>query len=72
MAMKKSTYVKIPEDMLIWCGDDYLFHQTARTGKMNALMGCPIKTKMSATSDNPIFDEIKNNDKHLYETKYKI
>jgi glycosyltransferase involved in cell wall biosynthesis len=72
MAMKKSTYKMIPEEMLIWCGDDYLFHQTALSGKPNVLIGCPIKTKMSATSDNPIFDNIKNNDKEIYETKYKI
>lgn len=72
MAMKKSDYVKIPEDMLIWCGDDYLFHNIAKTGKMNALLGAPIKTKMSATSDDKIFDAIKNNDVELYNSKYKI
>lgn len=72
MAMKKSDYVKIPEDMLIWCGDDYLFHNIAKTGKINALLGAPIKTKMSATSDNEIFEAIKNNDVELYNSKYKI
>lgn len=72
MAMKKSDYVKIPEDMLIWCGDDYLFHNIAKTGKINALLGSPIKTKMSATSDDKVFDEIKNRDVELYNSKYKI
>jgi GT2 family glycosyltransferase len=72
MAMKKSDYVKIPEDMLIWCGDDYLFHTIAKSGKMNALMGSPIKTKMSATSDDKAFDDIKNRDVELYNSKYKI
>jgi hypothetical protein len=72
MAMKKSDYVKIPEDMLIWCGDDYLFHNIAKSGKMNALMGSTIKTKMSATSDDKAFDDIKNRDVELYNSKYKI
>ena len=72
MAMKKVHYVKIPEDLLIWCGDDYLFHSIAAKGKMNALLIAPIKTKMSATSDDKIFDAIKNNDVELYNSKYKI
>lgn len=72
MAMKKSNYVKIPEEMLIWCGDDYLFHNIARNGKINTLLGAPIKTKMSATSDDKSFDEIKDRDVELYNSKYKI
>jgi hypothetical protein len=72
MAMKKSNYVKIPEEMLIWCGDDYLFHNIARKGKINTLLGAHIKTKMSATSDDKSFDEIKDRDVELYNSKYKI
>lgn len=72
MAMKKSDYVKIPEDMLIWCGDDYLFHNIAKKGKINTLLGATIKTKMSATSDDKSFDEIKDRDVELYNSKYKI
>lgn len=72
MAMKKADYVKIPDDLLIWCGDDYLFHSIAAKGKMNALLVAPIKTKMSATSDDKVFDDIKNNDVELYNSKYKI
>ena len=72
MAMKKSNYVQIPEEMLIWCGDDYLFHNIASKGKINTLLVAPIKTKMSATSDDKIFDDIKNRDVELYNSKYKI
>jgi hypothetical protein len=72
MAMKKSNYVEIPEEMLIWCGDDYLFHNIASKGKINTLLVAPIKTKMSATSDDKIFDDIKNRDVELYNSKYKI
>lgn len=72
MAMHKDTYIKIPEDMLVWCGDDYLFNQIMNKGKENYVLYAPIKTKMSTTSDDKIFDDIKQNDIVLYETKYKI
>jgi hypothetical protein len=72
MVMHKSTYIKIPEEMKIWCGDDYIFHQNKLFGKQNYLLNCTIQTKMSTTSDDPIFDEIKNNDVLIYESQYKI
>lgn len=72
MAMHKKSYIKIPEDLLIWCGDDYLFHQNKALGRQNYTLVCPIQTKMSATSDDSIFDEIKNKDVELYNLKYKV
>jgi hypothetical protein len=36
------------------------------------LLGAHIKTKMSATSDDKSFDEIKDRDVELYNSKYKI
>ena len=72
MAMKKSYYPVIPNDLLIWCGDDYIYHTLVHSGKINAFLGCTIKTKMSATSDDPIFEEIKNKDLEIYNLKYKI
>lgn len=72
MIMHKDSYVEIPEDMLIWCGDDYLFHETKRTGRQNYVLMCPIQTKMSVTSDDPIFDDIKSKDLEAYNLKYKI
>jgi hypothetical protein len=72
MAMHKNNYIKIPEDMLVWCGDDYLYHQNRILGRQNYTLVCPIQTKMSTTSDDPIFDEIKNKDLELYNLKYKV
>lgn len=72
MIMHKQSYVKIPDDLMIWCGDDYLYDQNILAGRKNYTMLLPVITKMSSTSDDPIFDDIKNNDLHLYKTKYKI
>jgi glycosyltransferase involved in cell wall biosynthesis len=72
MVMAKKHYIEIPDDMKIWCGDDYLFHQNRAAGRTNGLFRFPIQTKMSTTSDDPIFEELKNNDIKVYESKYKI
>ncbi len=72
MAMLKEHYIHIPEEMLVWAGDDYLFHQNKALGRQNYTLVCPIQTKMSATSSDKIFDDIKDNDVIIYETKYKI
>jgi GT2 family glycosyltransferase len=72
MVMYKNHYVTIPEEMKVWCGDDYLYHQNRIAGRLNYLMTFPIQTKMSATSDDPAFDEIKNKDVEIYNTKYKV
>lgn len=72
MAMRKEHYISIPEDLLIWAGDDFLFTQNKALGRQNYTITCPIQTKMSTTSSDIIFDDIKNNDVIVYETKYKI
>lgn len=72
MMMHKNHYIEIPEDMLVWCGDDYLYHQNRVLGRQNYALMCPIQTKMSTTSDDPIFDEIKNRDLEVYNLKYKV
>jgi glycosyltransferase involved in cell wall biosynthesis len=72
MVMHKNHYTPIPEDMKIWCGDDYLYHQNRIAGRLNYLMVFPIQTRMSTTSNNPVFDEIKNIDVEIYNTKYKV
>jgi hypothetical protein len=72
MVMHKDHYVTIPEDMQVWCGDDYLYHQNRILGRNNSLMVFPIQTRMSTTSDDPVFDEIKNRDVEVYNSKYKI
>jgi glycosyltransferase involved in cell wall biosynthesis len=72
MAMHKNTYINIPEDMLVWCGDDYLFHQNKSLKRQNYVLVCPIQTKMSVTSDDPVFDKVKEKDLEMYNLKYKI
>ena len=32
---RKSDFYEIPEDMKVWCGDDYLFYQSIKSGKRN-------------------------------------
>jgi hypothetical protein len=49
-----------------------LFHQNKALKKQNYLLACPIQTKMSATSDDPIFDKVKEKDLEIYNLKYKI
>jgi hypothetical protein len=58
--------------MLVWCGDDYLFHQNKLVGKQNYVLISPIQTKMSTTSDDPVFDKVKEKDLEMYNSKYKI
>lgn len=70
MVMRKENYVNIPEDIKVWCGDDIIFHTNLKNGKVNGMMNIKIKTRMSATSKDPKFDAIKENDLLLYE-KYK-
>jgi len=72
MIMHKDHYPVIPEELLIWAGDDVIFHRNKHAGRQNFLLFCPIQTKMSSTSNDPIFDEIKNRDVKIYEEKYKL
>jgi glycosyltransferase involved in cell wall biosynthesis len=72
MVMYKDHYVNIPEEMKIWCGDDYLYHQNILAKRINYVMAIPIQTRMSVTSNDSAFDEIKNKDVEIYNLKYKI
>lgn len=72
MVMAKKNYIEIPDEMKVWCGDDYLFHQNKAAGRTNGMFLFDIQTKMSTTSDDTSFDEIKQNDIHIYESQYKI
>lgn len=67
--LHKSNYFFIPEEMKIWCGDDYLFY---RQKKFNyKIKGLGLKTQMSTTSGMSIFDEIKKQDQEIYLTYYR-
>ena len=64
---RKSDFYEIPEDMKVWCGDDYLFYQSIKSGKRNfKIYDTPIKHLHSNTCKLPEFDSIKRNDVKLY------
>jgi hypothetical protein len=65
----KKYYVQIPEELKIWCGDDYLFRKFKNK---SIIKGVYFDTTMSVTSDLPIFNEVKSNDEILYKSKYSI
>ena len=68
IAGHKKSYYKIPENIRIWYGDDYLFQMNNEGGKINYVIDdIPIFTKISATSDLEEFDEIKSIDTLMYD-----
>lgn len=71
MVMRKSNYRSIPDELKIWCGDDWLYHKLKMEGKKNGFFFIPIMTKMSTTSDLSEYDDIKQNDLREFE-KYKL
>ena len=67
LAGHRKSYYKIPENIRIWYGDDYLVQMNNEVGKVNYVIDdIPIFTKMSATSDLEEFNEIKNVDMLMY------
>jgi hypothetical protein len=64
----KKYYVQIPGELKIWFGDDYLFK---RFKNKLVIKGVFIDTNMSTTSDIKSFDDIKNKDEIIYNSKYK-
>ena len=68
MACRRKSYHKIPENIRIWHGDDYLVQLNNESAKINYVINnVPIFTKMSVTSDLPEFEEIKNIDTLMYD-----
>ena len=68
IAAHKKSYHKIPENIRIWYGDDYLFQMNNEVNKTNYVIDdIPIFTKISSTSDLEEFDEIKNIDTLMYD-----
>jgi GT2 family glycosyltransferase len=60
----RNSYVKIPESIKVWYGDDYLFF---KNGKPNYFMqNINVWGPTSITSNDPSFDKIKANDKLYY------
>ena len=72
MAGHRNSYYKIPENLRIWYGDDYLTQMNSEQGRINyVIYDIPIFTKMSATSDLEEFNEIKNVDTLMYDRLIK-
>ena len=68
IAGHRNSYHKIPENIRIWYGDDYLTKVNKDQGKVNYVIDdIPIFTKMSASSDLEEFNEIKNIDTLMYD-----
>ena len=64
---KKENFYKIPEEMLIYCGDDYYMLMNAKNGKTNyAFTNTEIKHCHSLSSASPEFSKIRENDKNFY------
>jgi len=67
--MHKNSYVPIPEDLLIHYGDDWLF---TKSGKQNyGINAWPMSGESEQTSGLPIFNSIKELDRHNWVNKYK-
>lgn len=58
-----SSYYLIPDNLKIFCGDDYLFMQNIKNGKRNyKISGCNIKHCHQLSSNNLKFQRIKYKD----------
>ena len=68
IAGHKKSYYKIPENIRIWYGDDYLVKMNNEHHKTNYIVDdLPIFTMMSATSNLEEFEDIKNIDALMYD-----
>ena len=64
----KQDYLPIPKELKIWNGDSFLFTQIPKTHL--GINGISIQTKMSSSSDLPVFNPIKEADSLWYDTHY--
>ena len=65
----RKSYVPIPEDLLVHYGDDWLF---TKSGKQNyGINAWPMGGESEQTSGLPIFNSIKELDRHNWVNKYK-
>ena len=72
IAGHKKSYYKVPENIRIWYGDDFLFNMNNHNYDHTYVIdNVPIFTKMSTTSDLEEFNEIKEVDKLMYDRTVK-
>lgn len=69
MALSRDDYAPIPEDLLIWCGDDWLFYSQSR--KNVQLHGCRIVTEMSTSIKSERLLSMAEADLRRYEQEYR-
>ena len=69
MFLHKSNYTPIPDELKIWCGDDYLFYR--QRGFNYKICGIKLITTMSTTSGLTQFDDIKQRDMEVYSKYYR-
>lgn len=72
----RDNYYVIPDNLKIFCGDDYLFFMNKQNGKINyKISGCPIKHCHQLSSKKPEFYKITKQDCLNYraiDKSYKI
>ena len=68
MFMAHGSYTPIPDNLLVWRGDDYLFRRQVARNYM--MLGIDVATHMSTTSSDPAFDSIKDADMTAFEQHY--
>ena len=63
----KNNYIKIPDEMKIWCGDNFLLKNNKDKGFINyQIKNIEIKHLHSYTSSSKEFDDIKRADRNYY------
>ena len=68
LAGHRKSYYKIPENIRIWYGDDYLVQMNNEHYKTNYIVDdLPIFTMMSTTSNLEEFEDVKNIDNLMYD-----
>lgn len=73
---RKQNFNEIPENIKIWCGDNFLLKKSADSGKKNYKIHCGELYHIgSLSSKSPVYDEIKKRDVELYakiDKKFKV
>ncbi len=68
MLMRRASYVPIPDDLVLWYGDDWLFRHQVQTNYV--VDGLVASTDMSTTASAPQFSAAKQADTRAFQSKY--